>query len=94
MPCSSILPSGSIFKMGLTGQYKISEPVRGICELAVQNFGLSNQYKFLNAVQNLVMNWYQVLFCKEKIEPLDCVMATIKRSGLRDFNARPICVST
>ena len=26
-----------------------------------------------------------VLFCKEKIESLDCVMASIKRSGLRDF---------
>ena len=25
------------------------------------------------------------MFCKEKIEPLDCVMANIKRSGLRDF---------
>ena len=26
-----------------------------------------------------------VLFCKEKIDPLDCVMANVKRSGLRDF---------
>ena len=25
------------------------------------------------------------MFCEEKIEPLDCVMANIKRSGLRDF---------
>ena len=53
---------------------------RGICTFAVF-FSVSRPFLSLHSCYE----GHLVLFCKEKIEPLDCVMANIKRSGLRDF---------
>ena len=54
--------------------------VRGICKFAVF-FSVSRPFLSLHSCYE----GHLVLFCKEKIESLDCVMANIKRSALRDF---------
>ena len=66
-------------KRGLTGH--TTPTVRAICKFAV--FPVSVSRPFLSLHSCYEGTW----FCKEKVEPLDCVMANIKRSDLRDFRS-------